>query len=365
MGILSGFHSKKAQAGAALDINQRSALMFNNCQAGMVFRAVALVHGFVAVSLLFLNLSALQWLQQVALVSWVTLPATLVWLILGCSSRRWLYGKSYAFQFSYGLALGAVLGWASAKGISALPIASLANPQPLASSAAGAFLAALLIWLASLRRNAVAPENTTAQLKQLQARIQPHFLFNSLNSAIALVKLEPEKAEILLQDLSDLFHHAISKSNTVLTLEEELTLVRQYLDIEKIRFESRMEIHWRIDANTLETKIVPLMLQPLVENAVKHGIEPNLEPGHIWIETRTLERVVEIRIENSIGRAGAMMPKKPSTGIGLRNVATRLQLFYDTEATIDTRVANGRYRVLVRIPRKPALVLTDNHSTFF
>lgn len=366
MRILSGFKSHpSSRKSTLLDINQASGLMFNNCQAGMVFRAVGLVHSCIAVALLYTSPSPLVWLQQFVLVAWISLPATLAWLMLGCTSRRWLYDKPYAVQFLFGTLLGAVLGWITSASLAALPYQAQVVPPPIAACTTGALLAALLIFQANLRRNAVAPENATAQLKQLQARIQPHFLFNSLNSAIALVKLEPEKAQILLQDLSDLFHHAISKSNTILTLAEELTLVRQYLDIEKIRFEARMEVHWRIDPSTLDTKIVPLMLQPLVENAVKHGIEPNQDPGHIWIDIITTARTVEIRIENTLGQSENKNHKRTSTGIGLRNVATRLQLFYDTEANLETRISHGRYRVLVRIPRKPALVLTDNHSTFF
>jgi two-component system sensor histidine kinase AlgZ len=364
MGILSTFATRAlAHTRGEAHLHQPGRLLFDNCQLGMVLRAVVLVESVLAIGLLYSPFSSSDWLAQLALLTGVALPATLVWLVAGCACKTWLLDQAYALQIGVGLALGALCGLLATVGLRYMLAATSPGSLPwLANSLTGAGLAGMLLLQASLRRRAVIPENTSAQLRQLQSRIQPHFLFNSLNSAMALVKKEPEKAEALLQDLSDLFRSALSQTDSTVRLEDELQLIRQYLAIETLRFGDRMRVHWHIDPTVLETQVVPLMLQPLVENAVKHGIEPSEHPGEIWIYATRQAQSLELRIDNTLPQqheAGT-----PGMGMGLRNVADRLALFYDLEAQLQAAIQDRRYRVFIRIPLKTAMAITHQHAPF-
>lgn len=363
MGILSTFgQTPGTPPDSNSRVSQPGRLLFDNCQLGTVLRAVVLVEAALAIGLLYSAPSPSNWLAQLALLTGLALPATLIWLLVGCACKTWLQNQSYALQTILGLLLGGACGLLATVALQHLQNLPVASPLPwLANGMSGLSLAGLLILHASLRRRAVIPENTAAQLRQLQERIQPHFLFNSLNSAIALVKKEPEKAETLLQDLSDLFRHALSKNTSFLRLDEELTLVRQYLAIEALRFGERMTVHWQIDPDTVHTHIAPLMLQPLVENAVRHGIEPSESPGQIWIRTLAQDRYIEMTVVNTVPPLA--QTHNPGLGMGLHNVAQRLALFYDLEAKLEAKRVGDEYQVLIRIPQKAAMALTKKHSS--
>jgi two-component system sensor histidine kinase AlgZ len=364
MRILSAFESRGGSAPSTEPETTKSGpVLFDNCQLGMVLRAVLLCEVALAIALMFDATSFMVWVDNTALITCVALPATLAWLMLGCACKAWMVNKPVPLQVGLGIGLGAACGAAAFALLPLLPMPL--TPPVIAPVMTGAAMAGLLILQAALRRRATIPETTTAQLRELQARIQPHFLFNTLNTAIALVKKDPEQVESLLQDLSDLFRSALSKSRSTMPLEEEITLVRQYLAIEHCRFGDRLQVHWQIDPASLSTQIVPLMLQPLVENAVKHGIEPSVESGHIWIQTEVNADFITIRIVNTLpSPSDQTNGKRPGFGIGLKSVTDRLDLFYDMAANLDAKVIDDTYVVQVQIPRKTALSLSDNHGTF-
>ena len=159
----------------------------------------------------------------------------------------------------------------------------------------------MLAWL-KLRERTQRPANALAQLVELQSRIRPHFLFNTLNSAIALVQIDPARAESVLEDLAELFRVALADASASVSLEEEIDLARRYLAIEQIRFGKRLRITWRLDPAAKRARVPPLLLQPLVENAVRHGVEPNEEGGELEIITNQKGSEVEIRITNTVGQ---------------------------------------------------------------
>lgn len=245
------------------------ALVFDACQVGVVLRAVLFVEVVVGVGAMYGASSPLQWLASLALLTGGALPATLVWLITACSLKTVLQRLSTAQQYAAGVLLGALAG-AYGCGMLAL-VGMAASPPWLASAATGALLAAMLVAALVLRARGRTPAATTARLTELQSRIRPHFLFNTLNSAIALVREEPAKAESLLEDLSDLFRVALVEQGESVTLAEEITLARRYLAIEEVRFGKRLQVQWNLDPRTDAARLPPLLLQPLVENAVKHG----------------------------------------------------------------------------------------------
>ena len=332
------------------------ALVFDACQVGVVLRAVLFVELVLAVGTMYGADSPIEWVGSLALLTGGALPATLVWLITACSLKTVLQRLGPALQYAAGVLLGALAG-AYACAMLAL-VGVMASPPWLASTATGALLAAMLVAALVLRARGRTPAATTARLTELQARIRPHFLFNTLNSAIALVRAEPAKAESLLEDLSDLFRHALVEQGESVTLAQEITLARRYLAIEEVRFGDRLQVQWSLDPRTDAARLPPLLLQPLVENAVKHGVEPSARGGRLRVLTELRGSRVVVRITNTLPpREGGPTAEDSSTrghGIALANVRARLALLHDVQGEFTAGVQDGLYQVRISLPLPPA-----------
>jgi two-component system sensor histidine kinase AlgZ len=220
-------------------------------------------------------------------------------------------------------------------------------------------LSAALVAALVLRARGRTPAATAARLTELQSRIRPHFLFNTLNSAIALVREEPAKAESLLEDLSDLFRVALIEQGESTTLAEEITLARRYLAIEEVRFGKRLQVQWSLDPRTDIARLPPLLLQPLVENAVKHGVEPSARGGKLRVLTELRGSRVVVRITNTLpskeGNNGqGDEPATKGHGIALANVRARLALLHDVQGEFSAGVQDGLYQVRITLPAPAA-----------
>ncbi|WP_310388637.1 sensor histidine kinase [Roseateles sp.] len=344
---------------ASSDANDRVLLplfdperVFDVCHVGLVLRAVLGVQGLLALGLALASRDLTQWMQSMASGTVVTLSAVLAWLLLVCSARRPLARLPQLWQWLLLMGLGALCGVAGWQLLNLANLANLANDE--SSSAfrlggvglAGAATAGqLLAWLKQ-RERAQRPADAMAKLVELQARIRPHFLFNTLNSAIALVRLDPQKAEGLLEDLSELFRVALADASAVVSLDAEIELARRYLDIEQIRFGERLRIQWRLDPAAGGAKVPPLLLQPLVENAVRHGVEPNEGGGEVEISTKRLGSEVEICVLNTVG-----LPANTSGhGLALRNVRQRLRLMHDVAARFELKREPTSFSVRIVLP---------------
>ena len=321
-------------------------LVFDACHVGVVLRAVLFVQGVVATAALFGAARPLDWLAQMALVTSGTLPGTLLWLVLACGLKRGLQRLPGQAQVLAGMGLGALCGLYACAML--WLVGDAPNSYWLASAASGALLAALLVTALQLRARARAPAATTARLAELQSRIRPHFLFNTLNSAIALVRAEPAQAEALLEDLSDLFRCALAEPHGSTTLDEEIALARRYVAIEQVRFGTRLRAHWQLDPAAGGARLPPLLLQPLVENAIRHGVEPGAEGGSLTLTTRVRHGRVEITLVNSLPPASAR--STPGHGMALRNVRERLSLLHDLQADFSAGSHQGSYRVRICLP---------------
>jgi two-component system sensor histidine kinase AlgZ len=223
----------------------------------------------------------------------------------------------------------------------------LLQPAPWwASACAGAMLSAVLVAALVLRAKGRATAATTARLAELQARIRPHFLFNTLNGAIALVRAEPRKAERLLEDLSDLFRHALMEQGESVSLAQELELAQRYLAIEQVRFGERIRVQWSIDDLANGARLPPMILQPLVENAVKHGVEPSANGADIQVSTERRGSRVVIKVSNTLPATQS----ESGSGVALANVRERLSLLHDVQAQFKSGVRNGRFLVRMELP---------------
>jgi two-component system sensor histidine kinase AlgZ len=215
-------------------------------------------------------------------------------------------------------------------------------------------LSALLVAALVLRARGRTPAATTARLTELQSRIRPHFLFNSLNSAIALVRDEPAKAESLLEDLSDLFRSALVEQGEAVTLADEIRLARRYLAIEQVRFGERLRVQWQLDPRADAALLPPLLLQPLVENAVKHGVEPSTLGGKLRVLTELRGSRVVVRITNTLpDERSSKGDVSRGNGIALANVRARLSLLHDVQADFSAGVQDGLYQVRLSLPAPP------------
>ncbi|WP_300664380.1 histidine kinase [Fluviicola sp.] len=173
------------------------------------------------------------------------------------------------------------------------------------------------------------------ELKNLRSQLNPHFLFNSLNSIRALIDIEPHRAQENITKLSNLLRKSlIIGSEQLVPLDEELSIVQDYLDLEKVRFEERLEIQQEFDASVMNFLIPPFMLQTLVENALKHGVAQLIEGGTVWIRAKKIEDSVVLEVENT---GNLRSNKKDSIGIGISNTLRRLELQYRGKATFNLK----------------------------
>ncbi|MGH8052183.1 MAG: sensor histidine kinase [Arenimonas sp.] len=194
------------------------------------------------------------------------------------------------------------------------------------------------------RTHQLALANKQAELDALQARIQPHFLFNTLNTCAALVHQNPEQAEHLLLDLSELFRAALSESKLI-SLDDELTLARRYLEIEALRFGDRIKIKWQLPNTIPAIELPALSIQPLVENAVRHGIEPSENGGDIEISVQQENELLSIIVSNSLPKTTGNIRK--GHHIGLASTRERIENYSDGKGQVITAIKNGRFEATI------------------
>lgn len=186
------------------------------------------------------------------------------------------------------------------------------------------------------------------ELKMLRSQINPHFLFNSLNSVSSLTITDPEKAREMVIKLSEFMRYALSKKDEQpVSLRSELENLRLYLDIEKVRFGDRLSTEENIEAGCLEIKMPVMLLQPLYENAIKHGVYESTECVSIKTKVVCKDGYLEIVISNNYDPTPSPVR---GTGTGLKNVSRRLDLFYGNRASISAIKENGIYSVTLFIP---------------
>jgi len=196
-----------------------------------------------------------------------------------------------------------------------------------------------------------------SELQALKSQLQPHFLFNTLHGISTLIEADKARAKEMVLKLSNLLRTALQYGNSdLITLDEELRFTEGYLDIEKMRLDGRLELRWKILPDTRQLLVPQLILQPLVENAVVHGIACSREGGWLEITSRRSEALIELKIRNSVrGKDHSGL------GLGLRNTKLRLKYLYSDEAVFsfaidEDGVATAMLRLPALGPQKPELV---------
>lgn len=246
------------------------------------------------------------------------------------------------------VAAGAALLWRLGLATQREPVSGgqLAQTALLAAAAAGA----LLLYF-NWRHRVLSPALSEARLQALQARIRPHFLFNSLNTVLGLLRGDPRRAETVLENLADLFRVLMADNRDLSPLAREIELARAYLQVEQTRLGDRLRVAWKVDDAALPALLPPLVLQPLLENAIYHGVEPRESGGDVRVDIFVLDGRLNIVVRNPARAAGG---HRAGNRMALSNIGERLALHFDAEARLTTHVAGGEFFVQIVLPLKIA-----------
>ncbi len=302
------------------------------------------IGGFAAA--LIQSRDMVQFAQQFAELAAVLEPVLLLSLLSLYVLSKWLSRLPYAWGIAIVMLLVAV--WTSLIFKLDLVLGEELTPFGVARVwmlcwLLTAFVIAYFFW----RMRAFSPALSDARLQALQARIRPHFLFNSLNAVLSLIRSDPKRAEEALEDLAELFRVLMQDNRRLTTLADELALCRQYLNLEQLRLGARLQVDWDVQSMPGDALVPQLLLQPLVENAIYHGIEPGMEPGTVRIRIARDKNQVRLLLTNPYypdyqHRAGNRM--------ALANIRERLALHFDVEASLATEVAGDKFEIRIVLP---------------
>jgi len=319
------------------------------CNMGVVLRALVLVNLAVAAATIAQTDSWRAAVQRFVEASVLVELATMVSLLALCGARRIVQTIP-----AWGQRLACALVPAACTSIIVrfLAAGELTDLTPFEGMLIAGLFGIVLQHYLELRTLAFSPALTEARLQALQARIRPHFLYNSLNAVLSLIRTEPRRAEETLEDLADLFRVLMRDARDITSLEDEIRICRQYLAIESIRLGERLQVKWEFtdvgDEVLRRARMPALLLQPLLENAVHYGVEPARAPALVQIHVaRGIDRI-EIAVVNPVhpetdaGRHGNQM--------ALDNIRERLALLYDVEGQLTTTEARGMFEVRLRFP---------------
>jgi two-component system sensor histidine kinase AlgZ len=287
------------------------------------------------------------WFETAALLE----PHLLVNLLLLYLLAPWLERLPYRIGAACILTMTAAVAFVLSVGFSALGF-DPGTTGALRHIALTVLATATLLFYFHLRAKALSPAISEARLQALQARIRPHFLFNSINAVLSLMRREPRRAESALEDLADLFRVLMRDNRQLAPLAAEVELCRQYLDLEKLRLGDRLVVEWHTENMPKDALVPPLVLQPLLENAVYHGIEPSSAPGVIAINIFLRRGEVHAILRNPYQFDGS---HHAGNKMAMDNIRERLALHFDAEASLESRLNRESYEVHIRMPYRPAV----------
>jgi two-component system sensor histidine kinase AlgZ len=332
------------------------------CEPRIVF-AVVLLGELLAFTLALTRSSHAPFLNELArlsmFVQWIGLTST----ALMCGSRKRLAGRSvgvvsaavFALLLANTVVLSEAVYWIGRRfgeqGLYAEFFPAEHAPFVLRNAVICLIVTALVLrylfvshhWQAHVRAEA------RSRIDALQARMRPHFLFNSLNTIAALTRSDPKRAEEAVEDLADLFRATLRDSDTLLRLKEELELTRIYQRIEGLRLGQRLEVMWDVTELPMRALVPGLMIQPLLENAIYHGIEPLDAGGRVVVSGRVVDGRIEISVANPVATE-PITTKRSGNRLAVENIRERLRLAYGAKGELAVDHQPTEYRVTIRFP---------------
>ncbi len=343
--------------------DEPSAYLPDFCATSVVLTLV-LVAALLAVVLALARQGAQgDFLVELARTSVYLLWATLLCAAVLCKSRPWLVRRQLRDSSLAALALIVLTVTLVSEGAywsGRLWQARIGGPSGLFPTRHWAFLLpnlgiAAIVGALTLRYFYVAHEwkrsvelEARSRIRALQARIRPHFLFNSLNTVASLTRSDPARAEEAIEDLADLFRISLSEARAQITLREELEVARIYQRIEQLRLGDRLQVRWKVADLPSQAMVPSLMLQPLLENAIGHGIEPLPEGGTVTVTGRTEGDEIVIEIANPVSATARAV--RSGNRMALDNIRQRLDLAFAGRASVAVDDGGDQYRVTLRFP---------------
>jgi two-component system sensor histidine kinase AlgZ len=297
--------------------------------------------------------------QQLGVASLTVQWLAVLWTVCLCKSRPLLLKLApWMAEFAaYGLMLAttALASWLLFSFDRALSLGFTGPEQSMARFVLRNSVICALVAAAVLRyfyvqeqwRERVRAE-ARARYQALQARIRPHFLFNSMNTIASLIRTRPAQAETAVEDLADLFRAALSKGDGRHTLGEELDLARGYLRIEELRLGARLTVRWDVDELPRDMVLPALLLQPLVENAVYHGVQPLEDGGAVRVVGRRVPGAIEIVVENPLPAASRRAPR--GNGVALANIRGRIAYHFESRGALVVDEKTEAFVCTLRLP---------------
>jgi two-component system sensor histidine kinase AlgZ len=312
---------------------------------GILLRIVLIVNGIALLAALLQVRTVREWPAQftenAALVEPLLILSLLVLAAAGDALRRLPYVMAIFSIVAIELALTAALHFATS-GLFFVEVHSLPRWLCVVALATG-----MLLGYFDLRGRALSPALAEARLQALQARIRPHFLFNSINAVLSLVRQEPRRAEAALEDLAGLFRALMADNRQLTPISQEIELCRQYLELEQLRLGERLQVDWQIEMMPPDALVPPLALQPLLENAVYHGIEPAETAGVVSINIHVVRDRLHVMLRNPYQPTG---DHHVGNKMALANIRERLQLHFDVAAELTTQVGENTFEVRMVMP---------------
>ena len=335
-------------------VHQQSVYPPSFCQWRLLLAVVAVTQ----VSVFLLGLGRLQgfglaWLgivslyaQALAFTTAMGVCITRAWLnrlsSRGAWIGSWLVAVMMALAFSSCVGIvGTVLGVGPGKAYFGRGVLQCVGAVALVSVALFRYLFIRAQWRAQLLAQA------EARVQALQARIRPHFLFNSLNTIASLIPDDPDGAERATEDLADLFRGSMRRADHLISLAEELALAEKYLKMEQRRLGDRVQVDWQVSELPAGASILPLTLQPLLENAVAHGIQPRTDGGEVRLYGRSEKDNIVITICNPLGPAEH---SSQGHGMALANIRERLELAFGSAASLITHQDTEQFFAVLSLP---------------
>jgi two-component system sensor histidine kinase AlgZ len=317
----------------------------DGCNLGTLLRVSVGVNVAALIATLAATSESGQFSAAFLSIAAILEPVTLLSLLAWCALRRLQLAVSPAWQRVFAWTMPAVIALAVLRLL-------LGPGQPVSASVWVGAMVALAGGMAvqhylELRSRAFSPAISEAKLQALQSRIRPHFLFNSLNAVLAVVQSDPARAERMLENLAELFRAVMGDVRQLVSLEHELDLCRRYVEIEQTRLGERLQVNWQIAPVHPRARVPQLLLQPIIENAVRYGAERLAGVCQIDVKVRQRGFQLEIGVSNPIAREPV---QREGNQIGLNNIRGRLALIYDLEARLETRVRRGRFELTMTIP---------------
>lgn len=322
-----------------------SARLPNFCNLGIMLRLLIIVNLLCVAAAVVRSGGRDAW-EHFLMISVVAQPGIIISLLTTCGLRRLLVKLTYWRGVSAIFALEAMIGAGFWFFLGAL----LPLSQPIAMWQYVFFFlfaTGVVLLYFDLRARSLSPALTEARLQALQARIRPHFLFNSINAVLSLIRAEPKRAERMLEDMAEMFRVLMADNRKLVPLSDEIELCRKYLEIEQIRLGDRLVVLWNIADMPKIAMVPPLILQPLVENAVYHGIEPRAGSGVIAIDIERRGKQFVIRLTNPFDSGSTHVT---GNHMAIDNIRERLQLHFDAEAGLKAEVIDDKYVVAITMP---------------